>query len=199
MEADGTSENRDPQDVTPQLADMVGNPTSEQRVQIGSLTVWANRPEIATAFVRFQQSVDANSSLTPRLRELVRLRVAFHNQCRSCMAVRSSAAVADGMTDGAVCSLERPEEAADLTDAEKAALAYADLLATDHLSIDDAVFDRMRQHFDEPQMIDLGVHIGICVGFGRLAMSWDIVDDLPPSFQHDRPRAVPWSAEAVVR
>jgi AhpD family alkylhydroperoxidase len=188
-----------PEDFTPQLADMVGNPTSEQRVQIGSLTVWANRPPIATAFVRFLQAVDTNSSLAPRLRELVRLRVAFHNQCRSCMAVRSSAAIADGMTDDAVCGLERPDDAADLTDAEKAALAYADLLATDHLSIDDAVFDRLRQHFDEPQIIDLGVHIGVCVGFGRLAMSWDIVDDLPPPFQRDHPGAVPWSAGAVLR
>jgi AhpD family alkylhydroperoxidase len=186
-----------PEDFTPELADLVGNPTSEQRVQIGSLTVWANRPQIATAFVHLLQTVDTNSLLTPRLRELVRLRVAFHNQCRSCMAVRSSAAIADGMTDDSVCSLERPDDAADLTDAEKAALAYADLLATDHLSIDDAVFDRLRQHFGEPQIIDLGVHIGLCVGFGRLAMSWDIVDDLPPPFQRDR--AVPWSAGAVVR
>jgi AhpD family alkylhydroperoxidase len=189
----------DPEDFAPQLAGMVGNPTSDQRVQLGSLTVWANRPELATAFLRFQRALDANTSLSLRLRELVRLRVAFHNQCRSCMAVRSSAAIADGMTDGAVCSLQRPDEAPDLTDAEKAALAYADLLAIDHLSIDDAVFDRLRQHFDDSQIIDLGVHIGVCVGFGRLAMSWDIVDDLPPSFQHDHSSAVPWSADALVR
>jgi hypothetical protein len=42
------------------------------------------------------------------------------------------------------------------------------------------------------------VHIGVCVGFGRLAMSWDFVDDLPPSFQHDHSSDVPWSAEAIV-
>lgn len=189
----------DPEDFVSQLADMVGNPTSEQRVHLGSLTVWANRPDIAMAFLRFQQTLDASTSLSLRLRELVRLRVAFHNQCRSCMAVRSSAAIADGMTEGAVCSLERPEQAPDLTEAEKAALAYADLLAIDHLSIDDAVFDRLRTHFDESQIIDLGVHIGVCVGFGRLAMSWDIVDDLPPSFRDGHAAAVPWSSEAITR
>ena len=189
----------DPADFAPQLAAMAGNPTSDQRVQLGSLTVWANRPEVAAAFLRFQRTLDATTSLSLRLRELVRLRVAFHNQCRSCLAVRSSAAIDDGMTDAAVCSLQRPEEASDLTDAEKAALAYADLLATDHLSIDDTVFDRLRQHFDDAQIIDLGVHIGVCIGFGRLAMSWDIVDDLPPAFQHDHSTAVPWSTEAILR
>ena len=43
--------------------------------------------------------------------------------------------------------------------------------------------------------IDLGAHIGICVGFGRLAMSWDIVDGLPPSFRDTETRAVPWSTD----
>jgi AhpD family alkylhydroperoxidase len=189
----------DPEDFSPQLAEMVGNPGSDRRVELGSLTVWANRPEIAIAFLRFQQAIDEYTMLPLRLRELVRLRVAFHNQCRSCMAVRSAAAVADGMTDGAVRSLERPEEASDLTEAEKAALAYADLLAVDHLSIGDAMFERLRQHFDEAQIIDLGAHIGLCVGFGRLAMSWDIVDDLPPSLRDGGTPAVPWSSDVVVR
>jgi len=189
----------DPEQFAPPLAELVGNPTSEQRVELGSLTVWANLPDVATAFLHFQQTLHDTTSLPLRLRELVRLRIAFHNQCRSCMAVRSSAAIADGMTDGSVCSLQRPQDAPDLTEAEKAGIAYADLLATDHLSIDDAVFDRLRQHFDDVQIIELGVHIGVCVGFGRLAMSWDIVDDLPPSFQDGHAAAVPWSSETIVR
>ena len=103
------------------------------------------RADLALAVVTFQRSLDADATLPARLRELVRLRAAFHNRCRSSMAVRSRAAVADGMDDGAVCSLERPDEADDFTDAEKAALSYADLLATDHLAVDDAVFDRLRR------------------------------------------------------
>ena len=78
-----------------------------------------------------------------RLIELVRLRIAFHNQCRSCMAIRYSTGLNDGLTEGLVCSLERPQEAEDLTDSERAALAYADLMATDHLAVDDALFDRL--------------------------------------------------------
>lgn len=86
------------------------------------------------------------------------------------MAVRSSAAIADGMTDSVVCSLKRPEEAEDLTDAEKAALLYADLMATDHLAADDVLFGRLRMYLDDREVVELGVHIGLCVGFGRLAV-----------------------------
>jgi AhpD family alkylhydroperoxidase len=187
----------DPADFPPALARMTGDPTSDDRVRLGALTVWANRPALAIAFLRLQRELEVGTRLSPRLRELLRLRVAFHNQCRSCMAVRSAAAIADGMTEGAVCSLEHPAEAPDLTDAEKTALRYADLMATDHLSIDDDVFADLHEHFSEDEIIDLGVHIGICVGFGRLAMSWDIVDDLPPAFR--QARAAPWGATPVLR
>ncbi|HSS08598.1 MAG TPA: carboxymuconolactone decarboxylase family protein [Acidimicrobiales bacterium] len=187
----------DPTDFSPELADAVGHPSSADRVSLGALPAWAIRPELALAFLSFQRAVESHAVLPARLRELVRLRVAFHNRCRSCMAVRSSAAIADGMTDGVVCSLERPEEAEDLTDAEKAALLYADLMATDHLAADDVVFGRLRRHFDDREIVELGVHIGLCVGFGRLAATWDLVDDLPPSFRADD--AAPWSEGTRVR
>jgi AhpD family alkylhydroperoxidase len=65
--------------------------------------------------------------LSERLPELLRLRIAVHNQCRSCMAMRYADAVADGVTEDLVGSLERPEEAADLKAAERLALRYAGL------------------------------------------------------------------------
>jgi AhpD family alkylhydroperoxidase len=187
----------DPAKFAPALADALGHPGPAERVALGSLPAWAVRPDLALAVVTFQRLLDGDATLPSRLRELVRLRVAFHNRCRSCMAVRSRAAVADGMDDGAVCSLERPEEADDLTDAEKAALAYADLLATDHLAVDDADFERLRRHFDDGEIVELGAHIGFCVGFGRLAATWDLVDALPSAFRADD--AAPWSEGFTAR
>ena len=46
--------------------------------------------EIAAKFVEFGQLMRDEHILPARLLELVRLRVAFHNQCRSCMSVRYS-------------------------------------------------------------------------------------------------------------
>jgi AhpD family alkylhydroperoxidase len=189
----------DPEDFAPALAAALGHPTSEQRIALGSMTVWANRPDLALAMSTFMRAVEDGSVLAPRLRELVRLRIAFHNQCRSCMATRSQRAVDDGMTDGAVCSLARPAEAADLTAAEKAALGYADLVATDHLSITDADFDDLRRHFDEPTIVELGIHVGICIGFGRVAAGWDLVEALPEPFQDRSAPATPWSGGVTLR
>lgn len=186
-----------PEDFAPDLAAAAGYPTSAQRVALGALPAWAVRPELAVAFLTFQRTLADHAALPERLRELVRLRIAFHNRCRSCMATRSSAAIADGMTDGAVCSLERPDEAEDLTPREKAALRYADLVATDHLAAGDEIFDHLRRHFDDGEIAELGAHIGVCVGFGRIAATWDLVDALPPSFRADD--AAPWSEGVTVR
>jgi AhpD family alkylhydroperoxidase len=165
---------------------------------LGLLRVLAQRPDVTSAFLTFRSALAATSTLPPRLVELVRLRIAFHNQCRSCMALRTASGAEDGVTEGLVCSLEKPQEAPDLTAAEKAALRYADLFATDHLAADDAVFDLLREHFTEPEIVELGVQIAVFVGFGRLSATWDLVDDLPERFRDRSGAVTPWGADAVV-
>lgn len=187
-----------PDEFAPELRAAVGADGIDDPTHLGSLRVWAHRPEIATALVAFRSAVAAASVLPPRLVELVRLRVAFHNQCRSCMAMRSAAAVADGMSEDLVCELARPEEAADLTDAERAALAYADAVAVAHLDIGDDLFDDLRRHFADGEIVELGLHVAVFVGLGRVAMSWDLVDDLPSGLRADG-TVGPWDAPGVVR
>lgn len=164
----------------------------------GNLRVYAHRPELAVAYARFMAALRAPGELSPRLRELVRIRVAFHNQCRSCMAVRYDDAAQDGVDEDLVCQLAAPEEADDLTPAERAALDFADRLATDHLSITDATLDGLREHFSEAAIVELGLHVASYVGFGRLSSAWDMVDELPERFlARDEGPVVPWGVGAI--
>lgn len=170
-------------------------------LELGTMRIFAHRPAIAKGMIALGSGVTADWTLPQRLKELVRLRVAFHNQCRSCLAIRYRDAVADGVDEGLVCSLENPPEAPDLTEAEKAAIAYADKFATNHLSIGDQDFDDLRRHFDEGQLVELGTWVAFCVGFGRLGAVWDMIEELPEAFQDKSAgRATPWSgAPTVVR
>jgi alkylhydroperoxidase family enzyme len=115
------------------------------------------------------------------------------------MSVRYQSAIDDGLTEDAVCSLERPADAPELSDAERAALKFADLFATNHLAIDDTVYDELRRHFTEDQLVELGVHCAIALGIGRLTATWDVTDDIPDAFrpQNDG-RVTPWSSAGVV-
>lgn len=165
----------------------------------GLMRMMAHTPEMAKGLIAFSGAMFSNRTLPRRLVELVRLRVAFHNQCRSCMAIRYRSAVEDGMTEGMVCSLERPQDAKDLTEAEKAALRYAELSSVDHLAIDEATFDDLRLHFSEPQIVELGMFIAFFVGFGRLGAAWDMTEELPAVFQDKAASTLaPWGEEAIL-
>jgi AhpD family alkylhydroperoxidase len=161
-------------------------------------TVWAHSPAIARAYTTFVRDLRAANPLPSRLLELVRLRIAFHNQCRSCMAVRHHDGGDDGFDEALVCSLAAPADAADLTETERVALAFADLIATDHLAVTDETFHRLRRHFSDGDLVALCLQIGAFVGFGRITSVLDLVDDLPAEFAVDGP-ITPWDTTPVAR
>ncbi len=164
----------------------------------GLMRIFAHCPEQAKGLAAFGGSLKMGRSLSERLVELVRLRVAFHNQCRSCMAIRYTDALDDGLTEELVCSLESAPEAENLSDAEKAAIDYAEKFATNHLSIDDGVYDNLRKHFTEAQIVELGMTVAFFVGFGRLAASWAMTEELPEKFQDYSSQVTPWGEESIV-
>jgi AhpD family alkylhydroperoxidase len=160
--------------------------------------VLAHRPEFAAAIGKALEAIYVHPTLPPRLVELIRLRIAFHNQCRTCMAMRHEAGRNDGVTEELVCSLEKPAEAPDLTDAERAALRFADLFATDHLAIDDAVYDDLRRYFDEGQLVEIGINCAMDVGIGRLVATWKLTEELPERFRTDGLTYAPWDADDTI-
>jgi AhpD family alkylhydroperoxidase len=167
------------------------------RINLGVAGIVGRIPAVAEALGALTGALRSNGTLSPRLVELVRLRIAFFNQCRSCMAVRYQSAIDDGLDEDAVCSLERPAEAENLSAAERSALHFAELFATDHLAISDAVYDDLRQHFTEDELVELGVNCAIALGIGRLSATWNVIDDLPASSTSSGQLA-PWNSASVV-
>jgi len=53
------------------------------------------------------------------------------------------------------------------SDAEQVAIEYAEKFALDHLSIDEAFFDRLHAHFSDADILDLTICIATFVALGR--------------------------------
>src|SRR4051794_948705 len=81
----------------------------------------ALRPEHATAEADVVRAVMHGGTLPRQLVELVRLRFAYHAQCRTCMAARYHA-----VTDEQVDALEDFENAPGLDEPTRAALLFAE-------------------------------------------------------------------------
>ena len=184
-----------PEQWDPRLQAAIG-PGKLSELEQGLTRFFAHCPDQALGLMAFGGALKRNRQLPERLVELVRLRIAFFNQCRSCMAIRYSDAVADGVDEGAVCSLEKPQEADNLSAAEKAAIRFGELMATDHLAIGDATFANLREHFSEAEIVELGMTCAFFVGFGRLGATFHMVEELPEAFQGEAPIA-PWG-EAMI-
>jgi AhpD family alkylhydroperoxidase len=167
------------------------------RINLGVASIIGRLPAAAEALGGLTAALRTNGTLPPRLLELVRLRIAFFNQCRSCMAVRYQSAVDDGVDEDAVCSLEKPADAENLSAAERSALRFAELFATNHLAIDDSVYDELREQFSEDQLVELGLHCAIALGVGRLSATWDVSDNLPDT-NGGSDRLAPWNSASVI-
>ncbi len=181
----------------PELKAMV-NIEAASPLELKSTGIMARAPEMLKANFAFLAKSMQGRTLSRRLLELVRLRIGFHNQCRSCMAMRFQSAFDDGFTEDLVCSLEKPMEASNLTAKEKAAIEYADLFVTNHFAIDESTIDKLRVHFSEAEIVELGLFVGYFMGIGRFLASLGIVEELPEDYQDVSHKTAPWASSATV-
>jgi AhpD family alkylhydroperoxidase len=187
----------DPQQWDPELRRMTRADDATPLEQ-GLMRMFAHRAPLAKGMIQFAGALKVHRTLPDRLVELVRLRIAFFNQCRSCMAIRYRDALADGVNEELVCSLEKPTEAPGLSEAERCAIDFADRFATDHLSIGDDTYAQLAHYFTEPEIVELGMTVAFFVGFGRLAATLDMTEELPEVFRdYSRPLS-PWHEPSIV-
>ena len=103
-----------------------------------------------------------------------------------------AAARHQGLTEEMVQALPDFRGSDLFTPREKAAIAFAKTLATDHRLVSQELFDELNEHFSEPEIMALGWRMAIFIGYGRLvyATGLDRVGKLCPlSFAHEEMQA----------
>jgi alkylhydroperoxidase family enzyme len=83
------------------------------------------------------------------------------------MTVRYAGARQAGLTEEKIAALDDPTSGV-FTPRERAAIRFAELMAVDHRSVDDAFFEELRRHFTDAEVVELGVAIALNLGLGRL-------------------------------
>jgi AhpD family alkylhydroperoxidase len=124
------------------------------------------RPELSAAVSGYDAAVFA-SPLDPRVHELVRMRVAQINQCTVCLAWRTPAAQAAGVTDDDLAAVARYSEWDAFSPKEKVSIEYAERFSRDSANIDDGVIARLGEHYSPAEIVELTLVIAKYVAFGR--------------------------------
>lgn len=114
------------------------------------------------------------SSLSPVLIDLVYLRVSQINNCAYCLDMHTRDLLKKGVKVEKLALLQAWVESGDLFDArERAALAWAETVTrVADTNVPDAAYQAARTVFEERELVDLTIAIGLMNTYNRLAISF---------------------------
>jgi alkylhydroperoxidase family enzyme len=135
--------------------------------------VFDAHPEFLEQYLAFYYPWHSNvgeaetaAKLSPRLKELVRLRIAILNGCLTCQAARLAP---ETVPEEQATAIWGDDFAAnpEYSPAERAAVEFAERMAVDHHGIGDADLEALHEHFDDGEILELMMMAGQYIGFGR--------------------------------
>jgi AhpD family alkylhydroperoxidase len=138
--------------------------------------LWGRVPKLFMAIAALYGVVDRRGSpLDPVLRSLVTVRVSQMNWCRFCVDINSATLAKRAGSMAKVEALEGWRESALLDAKEKAALEYAEAMTDSSRRVTDELVSRLREFFDEDQIIEL---TGL-IAFQNLSSKFNSALDAP--------------------
>ncbi|MFZ1163291.1 carboxymuconolactone decarboxylase family protein [Mycobacterium sp.] len=116
----------------------------------------------------------AQSGLSPVLLTLVYLRVSLINGCAYCIDMHSRELRELGVPTETIALVPVWEEAGELFDArERAALAWAEVVTRiSTTGAPDSAYAQVSEHFEDKELVDLTIAIGMMNTYNRLAISF---------------------------
>jgi len=118
----------------------------------------AHRPDLLKNFLGFYASV--GRSLDRKLYELIYIRVSMINQCHYCLQHHLASSKRAGITPDDWRALQAADYSG-FAPKDQAAIAYAEKLTRDPHSVNDNDFLLLRQHFNDPEIVDVHLLTGI--------------------------------------
>lgn len=140
----------------------------------------ANAPELLRfAMVEFYQKIFFAGRVEQKFKQLLRLRLSLAHGCRSCNLQNRTGMREAGYSDAHIGGIEG--DRAQFDPAEQAVLAFADemLLTNPGGRLDEPLYRRLRAHFDDAQICELGVVAGFIGGMAKMAFVLDLVEREP--------------------
>ncbi len=111
--------------------------------------------------------------LEASLLELIKMRASQINGCAFCLDMHSKDARAAGESEQRLYVLDAWRETSFYSDRERAALLWTEaltLIADNH--VPDDVYDEVRRHFTEQELVDLSLAVVAINGWNRLAIAF---------------------------
>lgn len=138
-----------------------------------------NYAEVAPGAIKAMQELEKyvhGSGLERSLYELVKTRASQINGCAYCLDMHTKDARKAGESEQRLYALSAWRETPFYTERERAALEWTEALTLiSENEVPDILYDSVRKHFDEQEMVALTMAIIAINGWNRLAISFRTV------------------------
>src|SRR3972149_699003 len=114
----------------------------------------AYKPSIISTMGPFVAAVQEPDELDPKLKERLILKVSKINRSAYCYHAHQQISKKMGFTENEILEVDNPESA-NIPEAEKVALKYAETMTISPGNIPDALFDELKRHFSDSQIVEL--------------------------------------------
>ncbi len=129
--------------------------------------VMANRPPVLEHTFGLLLDLKAEGVLPQRYLELALVTVSKLNECTFCVSNHTPRLRAAGISDEAALNILDFEAIDEFDEVDRLVIDYAIAVTRDFHRVRDTMFDRLRQHFDDPQIVELTWRIALCGAFNR--------------------------------
>jgi alkylhydroperoxidase family enzyme len=128
-----------------------------------SSAIRAHAPNAFWAFADSWKAIFYNGVCDHAIKDLCRVYISRTVKCEFCGNQRSQKATSAGLLEQQYDDLLNFESSALYDEKQKAALAYTEAIAW-RLDTDDAFWERLRKHFSEPEIVELGCFVALTYG-----------------------------------
>jgi alkylhydroperoxidase family enzyme len=145
----------------PELGELIEKIRSGRRGALLKLyRVLLHSPALAESWFGHNNAVRWRTQIDGRQREMAIIRIAHLNGAQYIITQHvPKLAVAEGLTESECAALADWRNSPLFSEIDRALLAYADAMTRD-VTVPDAIFEEVRRHFSERQVVELTVLIG---------------------------------------
>ncbi len=145
--------------------------------QAAYIEAMAAAPELLNFTMKdFYENIFYRGRVPERYKQLARLRMSLGHGCRSCNLGNTEGAKEAGFTVEQLDAIEGDRSI--FTDAERAVLALADemLLTNPQGHLEPELYQELRRHFDDPEILELGTVMSFLGGLAKFLFVFDLAE-----------------------
>jgi AhpD family alkylhydroperoxidase len=147
---------------------------AETERMIEPLEAYAYLPRLMLGYGAMEEATAKLHRVDARLKVLAELKAATLTQCEYCIDIGSQIAARAGINEDQLLALPRYRESELFTELEKLVLDYAVGMSRTPVDVSDELFARLRDHFDDVQIVELTNIIALENMRGRFNLALDI-------------------------